>query len=135
MTIEEARQFIAQVPWRHIKMVPVGEGLSEEEALERWGEHRHVVPDPHEYVILGWREVPSDEFRAFCALIRQIGYRGEYVAPYRPGSVMRNHYLELDGWCYWWIYPRMLNRERAEFRKHVPVSAPVRSIAPPATSL
>ena len=37
MTIEEARQFITQVPWRHIKMVPVGEGLSEEEALERWG--------------------------------------------------------------------------------------------------
>ncbi len=34
---------------------------------------------------------------------------------------MRNHYLELDGWCYWAIYPRMLNRERAEFRKHVPI--------------
>ena len=33
---------------------------------------------------------------------------------------MRNRYIEIDGWCYWWIHPNMLNRERAEDRKHVP---------------
>jgi hypothetical protein len=34
---------------------------------------------------------------------------------------MTNHYLEIDGWCYWFIYPKMLNRERAEHRKHEPI--------------
>lgn len=56
------------------------------------------------------------------------GYRGEYRAPYRPDYVMTNHYLERDGWCYWFIYPKMLNRERAKHRKHRPISCPV---APP----
>ncbi len=58
--------------------------------------------------------------RALSALasIEADGYRAKYVAPYRPDYVMRNHYLEIDGWCYWFIYPNMLNRERAEDRKH-----------------
>lgn len=120
MTPEEARLFVAQVPWRHVKMVPVGEGLADG-GVERWGDYRHVVPDPHEYVILGWRSVPDDQFRRFCKLIKETGYRATYRAPYRPGTEMRNHYLELDGWCYWWVYPRMLNRERREHRKHVPI--------------
>jgi hypothetical protein len=34
---------------------------------------------------------------------------------------MTNHYLEIDGWCYWFIRPNMLNRERAEHRKHEPI--------------
>ena len=34
---------------------------------------------------------------------------------------MTNHYLEINGWCYWFIYPRMLNRERAEQRKREPI--------------
>lgn len=120
MSIDEAREFIASVPWRQVKPVPVGHGLADG-GVERWGEYRHVVPDPHQYVILGWREVADDQFHRFCKLIRATGYRAEYVAPYRPDVTMRNHYLELDGWCYWWIYPRMLNRERVEHRKHVPI--------------
>ena len=101
-------------------MNPVGEGL-EDSGVERWGEHRHETPDPHEYVILEWREVPDRDFRHFCALIKQEGYLANYRAPYRPDYVMTNHYLEIDGWCYWFIRPNMLNRERAADRKHEPI--------------
>ncbi len=79
------------------------------------------TPDPHEYVIRDWQEVDDDLFEAFVQLIRAEGYRAEYVAPYQPDYVMTNDYLEIDGWCYWFIAPRMLNRERAENRKHVPI--------------
>jgi hypothetical protein len=106
MTIEEARAFVESVPWRWVKGTPEGP--------------ENKPPDPHQYVILGWPGVEADELWRFVALIRETGYRGTYRAPYRPEFVMRNHYLELDGWCYWWIDPKMLNRERAEERKHVP---------------
>jgi hypothetical protein len=116
MTIEEARAFIARVPWRQVqdrpyayrdgKLVPDPSGKP---------------PDPHQYVILEWREVPSHDFDCFRALIKQHGYRATYRAPYRPDYEMRNWYIEIDGWCYWWIDPNMLNRERAEVRKHVPI--------------
>jgi hypothetical protein len=38
-----------------------------------------------------------------------------------PNYLMTNHYLGIGGWCYWFIYPRMLSRERAEHRKHEPI--------------
>ena len=123
MTIEEARAFIDEVPWRQVKQIPVGEGLTEEEAIEKWGKHRNKKPDPHQYVILEWREVDDSDFERFRRLIRDDGYRASYRAPYRPDCEMGNWYLEIEGWCYWWIYPNMLNRERAEDRKHVPVNA------------
>jgi len=31
---------------------------------------------------------------------------------------MMNDYLQIDDWIYWFIYPRMLNRQRAEHRQH-----------------
>jgi hypothetical protein len=31
---------------------------------------------------------------------------------------MTNDYLQIDDWIYWFIYPRMLNRQRAEHRQH-----------------
>ncbi len=79
------------------------------------------TPDPHEYVIKDWREVDTSLFDGFVRLIKAEGYRAEYRAPYRPDYVMTNHYLEINGWCYWFIYPNMLNRERAEHRKHEPI--------------
>jgi hypothetical protein len=116
MTIEEARAFIAHGPWRQVqekpyayrdgKLVPHPAGKP---------------PDPHQYVILEWREVSSQNFHCFRALIKRDGYRATYRAPYRPDYEMRNWYVEIDGWCYWWIHPNMLNRERAEDRKHVPI--------------
>ena len=121
MRVADAEEFIASVPWRHVKMVPVGHGLAEAEAMKRWGEYRHITPDPHEYVIKEWREVDTEQFDAVVQLIKADGYRAKYVAPYRPDYVMKNHYLEIEGWCYWFIYPSMLNRERAEHRKHEPI--------------
>ncbi len=107
MIMREAEEFIASVPWRAVKMVEVGD--------------TGKTPDPHEYVIKDWREVDERLFNAFVRLIKAEGYRATYRAPYRPDYVMTNHYLELDGWCYWFIHPNMLNRERAEHRKHVPI--------------
>jgi hypothetical protein len=78
-------------------------------------------PDPHEYVIKDWREVDPGRFHAFVRLIREQGYRGRYRAPYRPEVEMTNHYLQIGDWIYWFIYPTMLNRERAEHRKHEPI--------------
>ena len=121
MTMRQAEEFIGSVPWRHVKMVPVGHGLTEQEAVKRWGEYRNVTPDPHEYVIKEWREVDDEQLDAFVRLIKAEGYRATYRAPYRPNYEMTNHYLEIDGWCYWFIHPNMLNRERAEDRKHKPV--------------
>jgi hypothetical protein len=107
LTLAEARAFIAAVPWRAVQMREVGD--------------TGKTPDPHQYVILDWREVPREGCLRFVELIRRTGYRATYRAPYRPEYEMTNHYLELDGWCYWWIGPKMLNRERAADRKHVPI--------------
>ena len=54
-------------------------------------------------------------------VVRHQGYRATYLAPYRPDYLMTNDYLGIDGWCYWFIYPNMLNRERVEHRKHEPI--------------
>lgn len=59
----------------------------------------------------------------FCAMIERGGYRTTCWAPYRPDREMRSSYIETDGRCYWWIYPNMLNRERPEDRKYVPLPA------------
>ena len=109
MTSREAEEFIASVPWRAVKMVEVGDT----------GE----MPDPHEYVIKGWREVDANLFDVFVRMIRAEGYQATYRAPYRPDRVMTNHYLAIGGWCYWFIRPNMVNRERAEDRKHKPIPA------------
>jgi hypothetical protein len=79
------------------------------------------MPDPHEYVIREWREVDTEQFDSFVRLIKAKGYQGRYRAPYRPDYVMTNHYLVIDDWCYWFINPNMLNRERAEHQKHEPI--------------
>ena len=109
MTMREAEEFIACVPWRAVKMAEVGD--------------TGKTPDPHEYVIEGWREVDTNLFHALVQLVKAEGYRAEYRAPYRPHFVMTNHYLEIEDWCYWFIPPNMLNRERAEHRKHKPIEA------------
>lgn len=76
LTKEEARAFIASVPWRAVKMVEVaGTGMT---------------PDPHEYVIEDWREVDSNLFRGFIRLVKAKGYRATYRAPYRPDYEMKN---------------------------------------------
>ena len=102
-----AEEFVASVPWRAVKMVEVGD--------------TGKTPDPHEYVIKDWREVDADRFDAFVRLIKAEGYRATYRASHRPDYEMRNYYLGIDGWCYWFIYPKMLNRCRADARQHEPL--------------
>jgi hypothetical protein len=61
MTLREAEEFIASVPWWTVKMVEVGD--------------TGKTPDPHEYVIKGWREVDTTLLDAFVRLIKAEGYR------------------------------------------------------------
>lgn len=74
----------------------------------------------HQYVISGWDEVPEDTFERFAAFIRRRGYPATYVAPYRPGVVMRNVYLDLAPWTYWRIGAQMC-RELTAHATRVPV--------------
>jgi hypothetical protein len=101
--LTRAQAFVASVPWRAVKGVPEGP--------------LHKPPEPHEYVILGWRAVDPDELRWFVGLIRRGGHKGRYVPPYSAKAQV-NRYLDLDEHVYWWIYPRMLNRTRIEYGQH-----------------
>jgi hypothetical protein len=104
MSLEEARTFIASVPWRAVQMRPTGPA--------------NRPPESHEYVILEWREIDSEGFAALVRLIRVEGYRGRYTPPYDPSKVMENDYLEIDDHIYWFIHPNMLNRQLAKHRQH-----------------
>jgi hypothetical protein len=106
MTFDPA-DFIDSAPWRWVQQKPEG-------PLQK-------PPDAHQYVVRTWREVDAGEFDRFCELIRDRGYEATYRAPYRPEVELRNVYFEIDGWCYWRIGDHMLNRERAEDRKHTPI--------------
>jgi hypothetical protein len=110
MSLRQAEAFIAAVPWRQVRQV-----IDPTTPVQK-------PPDPHQYVILGWREVPGRDFERFVALIRAEGYRGRYAPPYDPGRVMTNRYLQLGDWVYWFIHPNMLNRHRAEHRQHEVIS-------------
>ena len=109
LALEEARDFIAGMPWRHVRATPAGPA--------------NKPPDPHEYVIVDWCGVDEVEFGHFVLLIRSEGYKGRYSPPYDPGRVMVNDYLQIDDWIYWYIYPNMLNRQRAEHRQHEVIPA------------
>lgn len=101
-TVDDARAFIAAVPWRQVQDRPAE------------GTEVAAHPDPHQYVILGWTEVPDHGFRHFAKLIKDTGYKGRYTPPYNPSKTYTNRYLEVDGWIYWWVYPKMMNRQRAD---------------------
>ena len=101
--LTQARAFIESVPWRQVRGTPEGP--------------LNKPPDPHQYVILGWESVDTEQFWLFVDHIRGHGYRGRYTAPYN-GRTMTNRYLPIDEWCYWFIRPRMLNRCLAELRQH-----------------
>jgi hypothetical protein len=111
ISLDEARAWLAELPFRWVRTE-----LSYDAEGER--DERGKPPDPHQYVILGWRGVEQPEFGRFVELIRARGYRARYSPPYAPERVMVNHYLELDGWIYWFIAPDMLNRQRAASPQH-----------------
>jgi hypothetical protein len=110
MTLPEAREFIASVPWRQVQDRPArGEGVLP------------VAPDRHWYVINGWPEVPADLYWAFVRLVKRKGYLGRYTAPYRPDRTQVNSYLEIDQHVYWTVPPKQICRTRIEHRQHEPI--------------
>jgi len=106
LTIEEASAFAEQAPWREVQWRKPGSQM-----------------DPHWYLIAN-DTIDSTTFWAFVRLIRAEGYRGTYVAPYRPERPMTNHYLEIGEHVYWAIPPRQLCRTRIEFGQHEPCGPP-----------
>ena len=70
--LNDARAFIAAVPWTFAKTMP-------------W--------IPHEYTRRG--QSPTEDFEAMVERIRAHGYREEW----RSGRVFV--YLDVDGWKYW----------------------------------
>lgn len=114
MTPSEARAWLTTLPFRDVD-------TERKYNAEGEPDPSGAACDPHAYVILGWREVDAATFWRFVALIRAEGYRGRYAAPYAPDRVMTNTYLRIDEWIYWFIGPRMLNRQRAEDVQHTAI--------------
>ena len=71
LTLDEAKQFIADNKWTFAKSMPLV---------------------PHEYVVR--RNVDNDKFIGFVKLVRAEG-------EIRPWGRYRHTYLDIDGWCYW----------------------------------
>ncbi len=79
LTIDDARDYIADVRWQFAKTMP------------QW---------PHEYTVRGWRPDLDELFAAFVELIR---HRGDVKPWPRDSEQPRYHhtYLVIDGWQYW----------------------------------
>ncbi len=107
MTLDEAREFVASVPWRSVKGTPEGPA--------------NKPPEPHQYAINGWREVPADLYWRFVGLVDRLGYRGSYTPPYRPDRPQVNSYLEIGPHVYWTVPPKQICRTRIEHRQHEPI--------------
>jgi hypothetical protein len=97
LTVEEARAFADRAPWREVQWLKPGSQM-----------------DPHWYLIVGDTIDPAT-FWAFVRLIRAEGYKGTYVARYRPDKPMTNHYLNIGEYVYWAIPPKQLCRTLIEF--------------------
>ena len=86
---------------------------------------------PHQYNVLGWDrdDVTEQEFWLVRDAIQAHGRREEWVPPegfYDSGNrrPMRNTYLYVDEFAYWFTYPRgrvpMLNREHVSVQQATP---------------
>src|SRR5262249_23693699 len=86
---------------------------------------------PHEYVVLGWDrdDVTTGEFWAFVNYIKGKGRVEEWAPPDEwvrrwGGRPMRNRYLYMGDYAYWFTWPRdrvpMLNREHISVQEKTP---------------
>jgi hypothetical protein len=86
---------------------------------------------PHQYCVTGWDkdELTEDEFWAMRATIRLEGRLEEWTPPEEwvrrwGGRPMRNHYLYVSEFAYWFTWPRsrvpMLNREHQDVQRETP---------------
>ena len=117
--------FVDTAPWRPIRSLKARlEGRDPcapadppcEHQRELFGED--PIADPHWYVMRHY--VDGSEFRKVASAVRKLGYRAEYIRPYNPRP-LRNNYLELGEYVYWWIYPNQLCRTKIAWRQHRPL--------------
>ena len=108
MNLGEAQDFIERAAWTSAK--------STEDVA------------PHQYIVRGWDrdDIGDAEFWAFVALVKETGREEEWTRPAEwvrrwGGRPLRNRYLYLDGFAYWFTWPRdrvpMLNREHVSVQE------------------
>lgn len=114
MTLTKAREWLARMAFRNVNtdLRYDDQGRRDED-----GE----ACDPHAYVILGWNGIEREAFWGFVDLIRSQGHKGRYAPPYAPDRAMTNTYLQIDDWIYWFIWPKMLNRQHKDHQQHKPI--------------
>jgi hypothetical protein len=81
---------------------------------------------PHQYVVIGWNkdDLTDDEFWFFVRTTKELGRLEEWTPPegfYDSGNrrPMRNRYLYVGEYAYWFTRPRvpMLNREHVSVQQ------------------
>jgi hypothetical protein len=86
---------------------------------------------PHQYNVLGWErdDLTASEFRLVAATIKKLGRLEEWTPPEEwvrrwGGKPMRNRYLYVGEYAYWYTHPRdsapMLNREHVSVQRGTP---------------
>jgi len=86
---------------------------------------------PHQYNVKGWNrdDITDEEFQRFAEIIRATGRVEEWTPPEEwvrrwGGRPMRNRYLYLGEYAYWFTWPRgrvpMLNREHVSVQEQTP---------------
>ena len=86
---------------------------------------------PHQYVVIGWNkdDLSDEEFWLFVQTIKDLGRVEEWTPPegfYDSGNrrPMRNRYLYVGEYAYWYTHPRravpMLNREHVSVQQATP---------------
>jgi hypothetical protein len=116
VTLEEARAIIERAAWTFAKTTA---GFA-----------------PHEYVVKGWDrdDVTEQEFWQLADLIKRTGRQEIWTPPDEwvrrwGGRPMKNRYLYLGDYAYWFTWPRkspaMLNREHVSVQEKTPTRRPV----------
>ena len=91
---------------------------------------------PHQYVVRGWDrdDVTEEEFWRFAEMIKTQGQLEEWTPPEEwvrrwGGRPMRNRYLYVGEFAYWFTWPRgrvpMLNREHVSVQERDKTRRPV----------
>lgn len=96
---------------------------------------------PHQYNVNGWDrdDLTDDEFWQVVVFIKAHGRQEEWTPPAEwvkrwGGRPMRNRYLYLGEFAYWFTWPRgrvpMLNREHVSVQHGTPTRRTVHEAAP-----
>jgi hypothetical protein len=89
----------------------------------------HLPAGRHQYNVIGWKkdDLTDEEFWFFVRTIKDLGRWEEWTPPegfYDSGNrrPIRNHYLYVCDYAYWFTRPRvpMLNREHVSVQRATP---------------